>query len=240
MDEKIFTITSLNIGPLWKAVIDQEELLHNHPVLPAPHQIRDLEGMSFPFSNVGRINTDICLNAPQGRVIDFEAPVYVLTGETTSYEYNEDVIGKLKGFKEKGEFPKIIPRWQASARMSPSTLTEAELLRFSKAAGYEAIQDTTDIELQHSSQSIIENIHTSEKQSESDANYRAYLVEAERLGEECGECLVAYARGKRIALANNLTELLARIPEEYDEDDILIQRIPPPSFSIRPPIRVLD
>jgi len=77
-----------------------------------------------------------------------------------------------------------------------------------------------------------------DEESNSDPNYKAYLADVEQLTAEHGECVVAYARGKRIALGNTLAELKANIPEEYRNEDILIQRLPDKTITLRGTIRV--
>jgi hypothetical protein len=75
-------------------------------------------------------------------------------------------------------------------------------------------------------------------EAENDPNYRAYLADVETLCKERGECVVAYARGKRIAIGKDLAEVVSSIPEEYGGEDILIQEVPDRTINIRPPIRM--
>jgi hypothetical protein len=76
------------------------------------------------------------------------------------------------------------------------------------------------------------------KEAQEDLNYSAYISEVEELAAEFGNCVVAFARGKRIAVARDVTELIDKIPEEYDDEEILIQKVPDRALNIRESIRV--
>ena len=82
-----------------------------------------------------------------------------------------------------------------------------------------------------------EQIHPYDE-AENDPNYRAYIADVETLRKERGECVVAYARGKRIAIGKDLAEVMSIIPEEYRGEDILIQEVPDRTINIRPPVRM--
>jgi hypothetical protein len=175
----------------------------------------------------------------QGNTVEFDIPVHVLSGQTVLNRPEENDRGQneeLRRLGAKSMSANILLSWSAGAQLSSPMLTEGDLSRFSRLAGTAVVERHPE---RGSDQITLEGASINETRVSPDQNYRAFLAEAQTLGEECGRCVVAYARGKRIALAKNLSDLLVNIPDEYDEDDILIERVPSRSFLVRPPIRVL-
>ena len=60
---------------------------------------------------------------------------------------------------------------------------------------------------------------------EDDPNYRAWMAEREALWREYGNCVVAYSKGQRVALAKDLDEIFPLITDLMDAEAVLIQDI---------------
>lgn len=169
---------------------------------------------------------------------EFEVPPYVSIDQYIAHNLKEPYtvsIGDFIGRERETSPTQILSSLRTGGGITAPALTNVELSRLSRFARYERSDDSRGEDF---SPEIISASTGTESQHISDTNYRAFIDEVDTLSEEYGECVVAYARGKRIGLAQNLPELLASIPEEYDDDDILIQRIPTPSLTVRLPIRV--
>jgi CheY-like chemotaxis protein/DNA-binding transcriptional regulator YiaG len=73
-----------------------------------------------------------------------------------------------------------------------------------------------------------------------DQNYRAFLRDQPELEANFPGSVVAYARGNRVAIAQDSKELIKNLPPEYAEEGLFIGDVPETVIKIRRPMRVLQ
>lgn len=171
--------------------------------------------------------------------------VYI-SGGTRRIPQNPNIRAFVEGQSDERYFRQIehldqtladnLQRTRANSFGSPTSLVSGKLTRFMRLADREFGRS--------SGRTRVEEIRLrrsrslEHKEAEGDPNYKAYIAEATQLAAEQGACVVAYARGRRIAIGKSLRELKESIPAEYRREDILIQHVPDKEINLRGPTRV--
>jgi CheY-like chemotaxis protein len=75
---------------------------------------------------------------------------------------------------------------------------------------------------------------------ELDENYQAFLRDQPQLEAGFPGSIVAYANGRRVAIAQNSKDLISNLPPQYAQESLFIADIPETVIKMRRPMRVLQ